>query len=154
MMSSSTKLRPGSRRRSGKRCGFALIDVSIAIAILAVAMGVLLGGLFSAMRLTQVNESTAAANQALRSLLDRLSAMPARDVFAVCNDDASDDLPGVSRADLLGVAPSALRDVHGAALEARVSFPEDAGEPATLLEQRALLPIELTLEWEGPGGRQ
>ena len=149
------------------RSGFALLDVCIALLVLVVAMGVLLGSIFSAMRLAQVNESTAAANQALRGVLETLNALPIDQALVACQDGKK-----------LAIAPEVLRDVHGDPLVAEVVLPlaktgelredldlPELGMPRDLDEDGQIdakdhaanykvLPLALKLAWDGPSGPQ
>jgi hypothetical protein len=154
--------------------------VCLGLAILAIAMGVLVGSLFSALRISQASEATACANQALRGVLERLNAMTVEDVFAICNGEPADDIVGRSSADYLMLEEGLMHDVHGAPLAISVAFPCPDGQPGVLREDLdlpalgmprdlngdgvidagdhsgdfELLPALLTLEWTGPSGLQ
>jgi hypothetical protein len=135
-------------RSRSARSGFTLVDVCIAVAILAIALGVLLGTVFWAMRLDEVNEETAAASQGVRSLLESLNGMPLDEVYAAYNEDPRDDPSGRDYREYLAVHDPLLRVGKNTAPLVRVSFPE--GAEIELAERR--LPVTLRLEWEGSSG--
>lgn len=171
-----------TRFRSPSRTsrGFALVDICISLVILAIAMGVLVGSVFSAMRISQANEATATANHALRGVLETLSARTIQDVFALCNAEAADDLPGEDPDDTLVLPVELMSDANGEPLSVSVTLPVEDGAPGVLREDLEMpelglprdlngdgaidaadhsgdcvvLPILLTLEWTGPSGTQ
>ncbi len=161
------------------RSGFALIDVCVALLVLAVAVGALVGTMFSALRLDQVNESRAAANQALRTVLEDMKAQEFSTVYAAFNtssaDDPNPDYDYKTALDLKGKLPAGA---CGSAPVAQVVFPEDElgalredtvdpslGLPRDLngddvidgndhSADYKLLPVTVKLEWESPSGPQ
>jgi hypothetical protein len=131
------------------RRGFSLIDVCVATALLAVAMGTLVGSVFWAMRLDETTEETAAASQELRAILEQLNGMPIAEVYAAYNADDGDD-PDPER-DYLGElrVEDPLRIIGKKAPPAvTVEFPED------VLDQLASerLPVTIRIDWEGVSG--
>ena len=106
--------------------GFTLVEILVALAILAVALGTLVGSVFWALRLEEANEETAGASQAMFSMVERMSAMPFDEIYPAYNADPMDDPdPGV---DYLGeLAASASFSVLGATSGPAValSFPGD-----------------------------
>lgn len=137
------------QRQRSARDGFSLVDVCVALAILAIALGTLVGTVFWAMRLDEVNEETAAASQNVRSILEGLNAMTIEDVYAAYNEDPADN-------------PDPYRDYFGElAVDdpllvigkktgpvVSVTFPDDVADE--LAANR--LPITMRLEWEGAAG--
>lgn len=124
--------------------------MSVALAVLAIALGTLVGSVFWAMRLEDVNAETAAASQRLRAILETLGARPIEETFATYNDDPNDDpvLDHDALAALAGTDPVLVIGKR-APPRVMVSFPENAGglDP----EQTTLLTI-VRLEWDGATG--
>jgi hypothetical protein len=135
---------------STRRAGFSLVDVAVALAILAISLGTLLGSVFWAMRLEEANEESATASQHLRSVLEQLRARPMSEVYAAFNADPDDDpRPGV---DELGALVSADPILHVGKKHAPVlaiRFPEDEDR---LDPGQTTLPVLVRLEWEGTSG--
>ena len=137
------------KRFCAKRSAFALVDVCVALAILAVALGTLVGSVFWAMRLEEVNEEKAAASQRLRALLEEFSALPIEDVYAAYNADPSDDPPGYDARAVLEIHDPLLVVGKKESPTVLVSF---HGNEAELDPDATVLPITLRLEWEGASG--
>ena len=162
------------------RAGFALADVCISLAILVVAMGGLLATVFSALRLSQANESTRAANQAVRGILERMNAVPFDELYATCNSDPADD-PVPKSTICLEPSNPLLHDAQGNPAHSEIRFPtapgagglelrEDAVDPALGMPRDLngdgnidaldhsgdylVLPVSVRLEWVGPSGAQ
>ncbi len=164
-----------------RTAGFALVDVSISLLILVLAMGALLGTVFSALRLSQTTEDTAAANQATRGIVESLATVPFEQVFAAFNADPDDD-PDPGRDYRASVRVPAHFDANeGEVAAASIDFPvieglnglelrEDLVDPALGMPcdlngdgeidgldhsgDYRILPVSVRLEWHGPGGRQ
>lgn len=173
-----TRTHRSTPSRHVRRSGFGLVDICVALVVLSISLGILVSSVFSGIRMAKSDQETAAANQALRSAMTRLEAAPAREVFAVCNLDASDDLQGQSASSYLAIPTYALTDREGGALSITASFPVLDQAPGVLREDLdlpelglprdlngdgtidsgdhaddfVLLPILLTLEWDGPSG--
>jgi type II secretory pathway pseudopilin PulG len=159
--------------------GFTLIDVCVGLLVLAIAVGALVGTMFTALRLDRVNESRAAANQALRALLEDIKAMEFSGIYAAYNTSTADD-PDPQHdyktyLDLEGDLPAGS---CGAAPVAKIYFPEDEngllredlvdermGLPRDLDGDGAIdgddhsadykiLPVVVQLDWEDPSGPQ
>lgn len=140
--------RPSSCRPG--RAGFALVDVSIALAILAIALGTLVGSIFWAMRLEEANAETAAASQRLQALLEGLQGRPIEELYAMYNADPADDPePGRDYLAELAVTEPILTVGKKTPPVVRVSFPENA---AGLDPDQTTLAVVLRLEWEGAAG--
>lgn len=165
-----------SRRQRAERAGFTLVDVCVATLILAIAMGTLIGSVFSAMRLEQANEETAAASQAMRSILEDMYALDFGELYATYNADPLDDpeAGAANRAALLvdhpllvagGKAPVIeilLPDAGGELREdsklPEFGLPRDLnGDGKTDALNHAgdyeLLPMTIRLEWESGSGQ-
>jgi len=131
------------------RDGFSLVDVCVALAILAVALGTLVGTIFWSMRLDEASDETAIASQSLRGMLESFNAMSIGEVYASYNADPNDDpLPGHDyKADLVVDDPLlVVGKKHGPVVS--IEFPADA--EAQLAANK--LPITMRLEWEGAAG--
>jgi type II secretory pathway pseudopilin PulG len=138
-----------SPRPRSARSGFSLVDVCVALAILATALGTLVGTVFWSMRLDEVNEESAAASQSLRALLEGMNAMSVEEVYASYNDDTADDpIPGRNYLAELVVDDPLLVIGKKTPPEVSVSFPDDVVDE--LAENR--LPITLRVQWEGSSG--
>lgn len=152
------------------------MDVCVALAILAIALGTLVGSVFYAMRLEEANDETAAASQLLRSMFERMNSLPFEDVFAAYNQTKGDD-PEPGRDYLGELQPDEAILVVGkkAGPVATITFPGDGiqlredvvdealGMPRDLdgdddidgadhAADYTLLPLTLRLEWEGASG--
>ncbi len=149
---------------------------------LVVAMGALLGSVFSAIRLASVTEDTAAANRAARGILETMSAMPFEQAFAAYNADEADDPdPKVDYLTLLSIPKGLLAGENGEVVQATLAFPaveglgglelrEDfvdatLGMPSDLngdgdidgldhSDDYRALPVSVRLEWRGKSGMQ
>jgi hypothetical protein len=103
----------GKNRRESKasatrrEAGFSLIEVSILALLLLVAVGGLSGAVLSSMRLAQVTEESARADEAARALSARLQLEDFNSLFLRYNTSPDDD-PGGS-----GLAPGGAFDVPG-----------------------------------------
>lgn len=162
------------------RSGFSLVDVCLSMALLVVGLGVLIGSTFSAMKLDQVNASTALANQALRGMCEEMQAMPIDEVldsYVLRGDE--DERARDAKLARLTLRDPALASRAGKKPVAAARFPLD-GDGRTLREdldlpalglprdldgdgaidsadKRAtfrILPVVLELDWEGPSGPQ
>jgi len=161
------------------RAGFSLVDVCLSMALLAIALGILIGSSLSAMKLDQVNASTAMASQALRGMCESRQALPIDEVldsyWIAEGEQDSTRAPKVAR---LTVRDPLLADEHGTMPVARVRFPLDElgelredlelpelGLPRDLDRDGAIdsedhrldfviLPVVLEVEWDGPSGPQ
>ncbi len=147
----------------------------VSLVILVVAVGGLLAVVFSALRLSQSNESTRAADQAVRAILEGLNTLPFEEAYAAFNSDNADDPPSKAAFQaLLRVNDPVLADQKGRAATARVLLPaemrEDLVDPAFGLPRDLdgdggldsldhsgdyrLLPLRVRLEWNAASGSQ
>lgn len=137
------------------RDGFSLVDVCVALFILAIALGALIGSVFFAMRLEQANEETAAASQTMRTMVERINAMPFADVYAAYNADPEDDPdPGVDYLALLtaGIENPLLAMNQQGGPAVKVVFPADEPGGVKPAANDTVLPLTLRLAWEGASG--
>lgn len=141
---------PPLLRLRSRRAGFALVDITIALAVLAIALGTLVGSVFWAMRLEEVNAETAAATQRLQALLEGMEDRPIAELYAMYNADRSDD-PDSGHDYLadLRVTEASLVVGKKAAPAVSVRFPEN--ELGLDPDQTSLL-VTLRLDWEGISG--
>ena len=84
--------RHGTGRQT--RAGFSLLDVLVAMVVLVVAVAGLTGSMVSSLKLARVNEETAIADDAVRSIAARMQAVDFRDIFRTFNSNPADDPPG------------------------------------------------------------
>lgn len=164
-------------RKRSARSGFSLVDICVALVILAVALGTLIGTVFHALRLEQSNEETAAASQMIRATLERIQATAFEDIYATYNDTPDDDpVPGADPfAALLSDDPLlTLGKKDGAVVtvlfpgagsgqlredevDVAMGMPRDLnGDGAIDADDHGgdytLLPLTLRLEWDGSAG--
>lgn len=173
-------MRNGFRPRPGARAGYGLVDLCIALVVLSASLGVLVGAIFSGMRLARTDEETAVASQVLRTALARIGTLTPREAFAVLNAEPADDLQGESAQSYLAVRELVLTDRQGQAVTVQVTLPVSDDQPGVLREDlelpalgmprdldgdgtidgadhaddALLLPLLLRLEWEGSSGPQ
>lgn len=173
-----------SGRLEGKgrnpRAGFGLVDICVALFVLATSLGVLVSAVFSGIRLARSDEETAVASQALRAALARIDALTAREAFAILNDEEADDIVGQTKDTYLVLEETILGDRSGEPVTIQVTFPVDEQQPGVVREDLELpalglprdldgdgaidssdhaddlviLPVLLQLEWEGASGIQ
>lgn len=113
-----------------------LLEITIAITLMATGMVVSSKSIVSSMVATETARETTAATQAARSIVETLRATQFSDVFATFNADAADDPGGAGTAPGSGHVVPGLDpqqgDPDGLALEIR--FPAAAGAPGVLRE--------------------
>lgn len=173
--------RPGARR-PGARAGMTLVEISISVVILAVAVGSTLGAISSFAGLEHANRETAVALTAARRTLEALQAEAFGDVFALYNADASDDPLGAGTGPGPGFAVEGL-DVQAAdadGLVGEILFPTPVGAPGSLREDlvdadfgmprdltadgladaaehaddHVVLPVRVRVAWHGASGNR
>ena len=165
-----------ARAKCASTSGFSVLEVAIAMVILAIAIGGLVAATTSSYTLSRSNQSRSAAHEAAREKIEEIRSADPALVFALYNDDPNDDPAGV------GTAPGSGFDVPGLSARpddldgrvGRVFFPVDAGgtlREDTLLSSLdmprdlnldgiidannraadyALLPVGVALDWRGP----
>ena len=110
-MRAALRLSRGTRRRSA----FTLIEVTIVIAILSVALGLFAQTMVASARIDPVSEETRVAAEAARMELEDMRALDFARIFASYNANPADDPAGDLRCagpDQLGPAD----DQHGPSL--------------------------------------
>ena len=167
----------GARTRSG----FTLVEVMVALALVAFALMGFSRSLVSTMVASETDREVRAATEAARAVMERLSGASFTDVFALYNADPSDDPGGPGTApgpgvDLPGLAPlendpdgrvgEILLPVldNGGNLEVRedlnapwLGMPRDLNGDGLIdaLDHSAdyiVLPVVVRFEWQGSGG--
>jgi prepilin-type N-terminal cleavage/methylation domain-containing protein len=157
--------------------GFSLVELSIVMVIMTVAVGMLSSTLTSSSRVGPLVREEALAGEALRFQLETLRSTPFDELWARYNLDPSDDPEGP------GTAPGRHFEVEGLEPRAddadghvgRIEFPEldghlredlaheALGMPRDLDGDRAvgsapvdgryeLLPLVVVVEWQGANG--
>lgn len=169
------------RRRPRGESGFTLIELTIVITVLMIALLVLSRSMGTAMALTDVNRETALASDGARDVLELLQGVERfEDVFALYNGDPDDDPGGAGTAPGAGFAIFGLQpaddDPDGMVGEIRfpavvtatglklseevddeaLGMPRDLNgsggvEPGTI-DEYLLLPVAITLRWKGSTG--
>ena len=163
--------------RHPARRGFTLIEVTVVITVLTVAMGMLSKTIYSMSKLGPVNGETARAIQEARSILEELRSQDFENVFSLYNADPADDPGGVGTAPGSGFVVNGLNVRPGDAdgMIGEILFPETGGDlredvvdvrlgmPRDLNGDSAvdagdhggdyeLLPVLVRLEWTGVTG--
>jgi prepilin-type N-terminal cleavage/methylation domain-containing protein len=162
------------------RSAFTLIEIVIAMAVIAVALAGALGTITTSARLSRTDEETVIASQAARTMIEGLQAAPFRDTFKLYNAEPSDDPGGLGTGpgpdfDVAGFDPL-LTDADGRV--GRILFPVPAAAPGVLRENLVeasfgmprdlnadgpidnldhvddylLLPVRVRIEWLGADG--
>jgi hypothetical protein len=154
-----------------------LLDVTIASAVLAIAITSLMSLIVSSIQLGRVNRETSLAYQAARRVCEEIQADPFDQVFALRNANPADDPGGAGTApgpafDVLGLRPRAgdpdgrvgeiLFPVVGTELredlvDAGLGMPRDLdGDGATDAADHAadysVLPVRVRVSWRGVSG--
>ena len=169
----------GAPSAGGTRAGNTLFELLGSVAVLAVALNALVGGILGSMRHQAATRETSAAVDAAESVIELIAAVKFDEVYARFNDtDLDDPLP----ADEIG-SPGSGFDVPGLTLLAgdadgmvgRIVMPGDGtslledvaaadlGMPRDLdgddvvdgLDHAAtylVLPVRVAVEWQGAGG--
>jgi len=99
--------RDGLRAGPSERSGFSLLELSIAIVVLVIALGSLSGTVVSTTHLTRTNEQLALADEAARGMAATLQVTQFSSIFATYNGNPLDDPGGP------GTAPGPNFDVRG-----------------------------------------
>lgn len=163
-------------RNASPRSGFSLLELIVALTVLVIGVGGTLGMLVANRKLGRSNREAAIAAEAAESLLERLKAAEFDVVFALYNDDPSDDPagqvgPGSSfevpelapqRDDPDGRAGAILFPTVGGALREDVQDPF-LGMPRDLdmdgeidgddhSADYRILPVRVRIDWRGADG--
>lgn len=174
----------GRARGGGRRGGFSLLELAVAVVLLILAIGGLSGVLVAATRLNQANRETALALSAARQAIEVLQAEPFAQVFARYNTDPADDPGAAGSAPGKDFAVPGLAPWNGdpdgfvgeylfpvaAGAGTSVQLREDLADPALgmprdldgdgvvgaadLSGTYRLLPVRVRLRWRGVSGER
>ena len=170
---------PIRSKRIASRKGFSLLELVIAMAVLAVAMGAILTSMVNSVALRRTNRETFLALEAARGAIETVRGEPFQRVYTSFNANAADDPDGA------GTAPGRFIAVRGLGLQANdvdgfvgeIIFPGDGvslfenlvdvtlGTPRDLSGDNVvdaaahnadytLLPFEVRLAWRGASGNR
>lgn len=173
---------PERGRRVGARAGMTLVELSVSVVVLVVAVGSTLGAISSFAGLEHANRETAVAVMAARGTLEALQAEAFGDVFARFNADPGDDPLGPGTGPGPGFAVPGLEPWAGDAdgLVGEILFPTPAGAPGSLREDlvdadfgmprdldadglsdalehaddHVVLPVRVRVAWRGTSGER
>jgi prepilin-type N-terminal cleavage/methylation domain-containing protein len=137
-----------NRLRARDRAGFSLIELSVAVVVMTVAVCGLSGSMVSSVALDRVNHETALAEAAVRGTMERITGTPFAETFAQFNADPADDSGGA------GTAPGAtfaVKGLHGngGALPGTITFP--IGGPSELREDTVDAALGMPRDLNGDG---
>jgi len=164
-------------RATGRRSAFTLIEVTIVIAILSVAVGLFAQTMVASARIDPVSEETRIAAEAARMQLEDMRALDFAHIFATYNANPADDPAGAGSAPGAWFAVPGLVPVSGAPGVGRVVFPTVGGALSESVVDVTLgmphdldgdgvidnddhstnaiiLPVRVELEWASRSGRQ
>ena len=169
-------LRPLTRRPN-HRSGFSLIEVTVVMVIMTVAVGLLSSTMTSTSRVGPMLREESLAAEAARFQFESMRIEEFSQLFALFNDDPNDDpggpgtAPGASfdvenLTPLEGDADGAVGrvvfpEVNGRLAEdcnlARLGFPRDLNGDGEIdsgdhASDYTILPIELVVQWKGRSG--
>lgn len=161
-------------RRS--EAGFSLFEILVASAVLSVAACAVTAAMIHGMAVGAMNTETQEAQDAARKVIEDLSSVPVREVFARYNTNPEDDPTGYETA--VGNVLSLVSST-GAKLEAEIIFPnagdvtqirEDVQDPVLGLprdlnadsviddldhsQDYVMLPVRVRVTWQGVTGER
>lgn len=173
-MQRQTGTTEATTRRS--EAGFSLFEILVAAAVLAVAACAVTAAMVHGMAVGAMNTETQEAQEAARKVIEDLSSVPVREVFARYNTDPNDDPSGPKTA--VGNIVS-LVSSSGATLDAEIIFPnagdvsqirEDVDDPVLGLPRDlnadsvvddldhshdyVMLPVRVRVTWRGVTGER
>jgi len=88
--------RPGRARHRSRRAGLSILEITIAIALLTVALCGITGSIVASDRIQNVNRESALAEEGVRQMLETLHGVPFTNLFAMYNSSAADNPVGVT----------------------------------------------------------
>ena len=164
-------------RSTSERSAFTLIEVTIVIAILSVAVGLFAQTMVASARLDPVSEETRLAAEGARMELEDMRALDFAQIFASYNANPADDPAGPASAPGAWFAIPGLQPPAGATAVGHVIFPtvggalnesvvdESLGMPHDLdgdglidnadhSNDAIILPVRIEVEWLSKTGRQ
>ncbi|QDU65520.1 type IV pilus modification PilV family protein [Engelhardtia mirabilis] len=166
---------PGPHRRSG----FSLLEVTVVMVILTVAVGLLSSTMSSTSRVGPMLSEEALAAEAARFQFETIRTVDFEAIFATYNSDPTDDPGGNGTAPGASFAVAGLDPQEGDAdgFVGRIHFPEQDGrlaedcqytrlglprdldgdgvvDSADHSDNYTILPIELVIQWNGSVGNR
>ena len=159
-----------------------LVELTLTMVVLAVAVGGTLSSISSFVLLSDSSWERSIAYTAAQTMLEEMQAQEFNEVFARYNDDASDDPAGVIPGADFDVAGLDAQQADADGIVGRVEFPTKPGEPTALYENLVddsfgfprdlnadgdvdvadidrsddydLLPVRVVIEWRGRSGNR
>jgi prepilin-type N-terminal cleavage/methylation domain-containing protein len=164
-------------RGTRRRCAFSLVEVTVVIAILSVAVTLFGQSMLASAKLDPVSEETRLAAEGARVQLEDMRALSFEQLFRSYNEDPADDPGGAGSAPGAWFAIPGLKPPPGALAVGHVMFPtvggalqesfadETLGMPHDLdgdgiidgndhSGDAIILPVRIQLEWASKSGRQ
>jgi type II secretory pathway pseudopilin PulG len=156
----------GRRRGAGRRVrsGITLLDVTIAAALLAIAITSLMSLILSSVRLGRVNRETALANQAARRMIEQIQAVGFANIFATFSANPDFAVSGLDpqRGDADGMPgrisfPTVGGELREDVVDEGLDMPrdldgDDAVDGADHAGDYVVLPVRVRVEWRGVSG--
>lgn len=158
--------------KGGRRAGFTLIEVMLAMAIVAFALLGLVSLITSSSRVQDESSSRTRAYNAVRKVIEEMRGLPLADVYptyrsggTIGDTFAVDEIPknpaGVNGAQGRILFPEAggglTESPADAILAAELGMPKDLNRDGdvvdTGLSTYAILPVKIVVEWAQPGGK-
>ena len=167
------------RKRSGRRRGFALVEVLVASGVLTIAVVGMAGAMLSSMALQRSESEATLARLAAQQALENMQAVDFAEVWACYNAATADDVGLTTPARGATFVVQGLTPVEGD-LDGRcgaIEFPETNGalredfvdgalgmpmdldgdgavDTADHGADYTLLPVRVRVDWRGPSGPQ
>jgi prepilin-type N-terminal cleavage/methylation domain-containing protein len=114
-------------RERTRRNGFSLVEISVVLAIVTVAVAMLSQTLGSATRLDPVTRETAIASGAIHDVIEQMHNHPFGQIFASYNQRADDDPGGPGTAPGSRFPVDGLMPIPGSSSVGTISFPAIEG---------------------------
>ena len=158
------KLARAARARSRARRGTTLLDVTIAAAVLAIAITSLMSLIVSSITLSRVNHETSIAHEAARRAIEEIQGTEFADIVAVWTANPDFDVRGLTpqAADADGMVgaisfPMVAGQLREDVVDAGLGMPRDldgdgAVDAADHSDDYAVLPVRVRLSWRGVSG--
>ncbi len=136
------------RPRRGRRSGFTVLELTVALSILAIAIGGLVAASASSYHLSRSNQARSIAHEAVRQKIAEIRSVAPELVYAMYNDDPADDPAGFAPGSGFAVDDLRPRANDPDGFVGRVFFPGDGtGELREDLVMKSLdMPRDLNLD--------
>lgn len=172
-------MHPAPPRAFGRarRNGFTLIELTIVLVVMSVAVGLLSSTVTQTARVGPMLQEEALASEAARSQFETLHTVPFSDLYALFNEDDGDDPDGEGTAPGVHFAVAGLTvqpgdadgfvgqfvfpELNGRISESvefpRLGLPRDLNgdlvvDTADHSDDYAILPVEVVIQWRGRSG--